>query len=75
VPADLDQFGRDYSHCAIVGGKCLVKLGHHSAYGRGFFSKVDEVSGICQIQGRLHPGDASAYYQDRSLECGIEGVF
>lgn len=31
VPADLDQFGRDNSHGAVIGGKGLVKLRHHSA--------------------------------------------
>jgi len=34
VPADLDQFGRDDSHGAVVGGKGLVQLGHDSADGR-----------------------------------------
>jgi hypothetical protein len=33
VPADLDQFGRDNSHGTVVGGKCLVKLRHHSPDG------------------------------------------
>ena len=34
VPADLDQFGREYSHGAVIGGKGLVKLGHMTANGR-----------------------------------------
>ena len=33
VPADLDQFGRDNSHGAIVGGEGLVQFAHHTAYG------------------------------------------
>jgi hypothetical protein len=28
MPADLDQFGRDDSHGAVVGGEGLVQLGH-----------------------------------------------
>ena len=34
VPADLDQFGREYSHRAVVGRKRLVQLGHAAADGR-----------------------------------------
>ena len=34
MPADLDQFGREYSHGAIIGGIGLVKLGHVAANGR-----------------------------------------
>jgi len=29
MPADLDQFGRDNSHGAFVGGKCFIQLSHH----------------------------------------------
>ena len=34
MPADLDQFGREYSHGAVIGGKGLVQLGHLAADGR-----------------------------------------
>ena len=34
MPADLDQFGREYSHGAVIGGIGLVKLGHFAANGR-----------------------------------------
>ncbi len=34
MPADLDQFGREYSHGTIIGGVGLVKLGHLAANGR-----------------------------------------
>jgi hypothetical protein len=34
MPADLDQFGREYSHGAVIGGIGLVKLGHMAADGR-----------------------------------------
>ena len=37
MPADLDQFGRDDSHGAFVGGEGLVKLRHYAADGRGLF--------------------------------------
>jgi hypothetical protein len=33
MPADLDQYGRDDSHRAVIGGKCLVQLGHDPANG------------------------------------------
>ena len=34
MPADLDQFGREYSHGAVIGGKGFIKLGHMAANGR-----------------------------------------
>jgi hypothetical protein len=34
MPADLDQFGREYSHGTVTGGIGLVKLGHLAANGR-----------------------------------------
>ena len=33
MPADLDQFGRDNSHGAVIGRKGLVQLAHHAADG------------------------------------------
>jgi hypothetical protein len=34
VPADLDQYRRDDSHGAVIGGECFVQLGHDTADGR-----------------------------------------
>jgi len=31
LPVDLDQFGCEYSHGAVVGGEGLIKLGHLAA--------------------------------------------
>ena len=33
MPADLDQFGREYSHGAVIGWIGFVKLGHMTANG------------------------------------------
>jgi len=33
MPADLDQFRRDYSHGTVIGGKRLVKLRHEPTNG------------------------------------------
>ena len=33
MPADLDQFGRDDSHCTIIGGKGLIQFTHHTSDG------------------------------------------
>ncbi len=37
VPADLDQFGGNDSHGAVVGGKSLVQLRHGPPDGGAFF--------------------------------------
>jgi hypothetical protein len=46
VPADLDQFGRDDSHGAVVGRKGLVQLGHDPADGGRFFQQVNVIAGV-----------------------------
>jgi hypothetical protein len=51
MPADLDQFGGDNSHGAVIGGKGLIQLSHGPADGRGLLEKVDIISGIRQIEG------------------------
>jgi hypothetical protein len=60
VPADLDQFGRDNSHGTVVGGEGLVQLRHDAPNRWRFFEQVDVISGICQIQGRLHSRDPAS---------------
>jgi hypothetical protein len=67
VPADLDQFGRDDSHGTVIGREGLVKLRHHPSDGPGLFNQVDIITGIGQIQGRLHPGYPAAdnHYRTR----------
>jgi hypothetical protein len=66
VPADLDQFRRDYSHGTIIGRKGFVQLGHDAADGRGFFNEMNIKSRISQIQSRLHPGNSTTHNQNRS---------
>ena len=41
MPADLDQFGREYSDGAVIGRKGLVKLGHMAANGRCLVDQVN----------------------------------
>lgn len=60
MPADLDQYRGDNSHRTVIGGECLVQLGHDSANGRRFFEKVDIISRVCQIQRTLHAGNPTA---------------
>ena len=33
MPADLDQFGREYSHGAVIGGIGFIQLSHLAANG------------------------------------------
>jgi hypothetical protein len=66
MPADLDQFGRDDSHGTVIGGKCLVQLGHQPSNGRGFFKKIDVITGFREVEGGLHTRDASTHHHDGS---------
>jgi hypothetical protein len=64
MPADLDQFGREDSHGAIIGGEGLVQLGHQTTDGGGPLHEVDIIAGISKIQCRLHPDDAAPNHHD-----------
>jgi hypothetical protein len=67
MPADLDQFRRDNSHGAVIGGEGLVERRHGPADGGTLFQKIDVIPGAGEIQGRLHAGDPAAYDQNGSV--------
>jgi hypothetical protein len=67
MPADLDQFGGDNSHGAVIGGECLVQCRHGPADGGSLFQKINVIPGVSEIQGRLHARDPTAYDQNRSV--------
>jgi len=50
MPADLDQFGREYSDGAVIGGKGLVKLSHMPANGRCFVNQVNLKTSSAKIK-------------------------
>ena len=66
VPADLDQFGRDDSHGAVVGGEGLIELCHDPADRGGALHEIHVVAGVRQVQGGLHAGDAAASDENRA---------
>jgi hypothetical protein len=59
LPADLDQFGGEYSHGAVVGRIGLVELGHVAADGRRVLNQVDLETRFSQIKGGLDTADAA----------------
>jgi hypothetical protein len=62
MPADLDQFGREYSHGTVIGWKGLVKLRHMAADGRCFLNQVNLKTGNGKIEGGLNTGDSSTHH-------------
>ncbi len=66
MPADLDQFGCEYSHGAIIGGKGLVELRHVAADARRLFNQKDLETGSGEIKRGLNAADASADDHDIS---------
>ena len=64
MPADLDQFRRDDSHGAVIGGEGLVQLRHEATNGGSFFNEIDIVTGIREIKGGLHTGDTASNHHD-----------
>jgi hypothetical protein len=66
MPADLDQFGSQNSHGAVIGGKGLVQLGHVAADARGLFHQKHLEAGGGHIQGGLNAADSSAQHHDVS---------
>ena len=59
MPADLDQFGREYSNGAVIGGKGLVKLGHMAADGRCLVDQVNFKTSSGKIKRGLNTADPS----------------
>ena len=66
MPADLDQFGREDSDGAVVGGKGLVKLGHMAANGRRLVDQVNLKTRSGKIKRGLNTADPSTDYHDVS---------
>jgi hypothetical protein len=63
MAADLDQFGREYSHGAVIGGKSLIKLGHLAPNGWGLINQINLKTRVGQIEGGLNAADASTHNQ------------
>jgi hypothetical protein len=59
MPADLDQFGREDSHGAVIGGIGLVKLGHMAANGRGLLDQINLITNFGKIKRGLNAADPS----------------
>jgi hypothetical protein len=59
MPADLDQFGREYSDGAVIGRKGLVELGHMAANGRRLVDQVNLKTRSGKIERGLNSADPS----------------
>ncbi len=59
MPADLDQFGCEYSNGAVIGGKGLVKLGHMAANGGCLVDQVNLKTSSGKIKRGLDTADPS----------------
>ena len=57
MPADLDQFGRENSHGAVIGGKGLVELGHMPANARPFLDQINLEPSRGKIKRGLNAAD------------------
>ena len=71
MPADLDQFGREYSDGAVIGGKGLVKLGHMAANGRCLVDQVNLKTRSGKIKRGLNTADPSTnnHYVSKITVC------
>src|SRR4030042_6660155 len=59
MPADLDQFGCEYSDGAVIGRKGLVQLGHMAANGRCLVDQVNLKTSSGKIKRGLNTADSS----------------
>jgi len=66
MPADLDQFGCEYSDGAVIGRKGLVKLGHMAANGRRLVDQVNLKTRTGKIERGLNTADPSTDNHDIS---------
>jgi hypothetical protein len=78
MPADLDQFGREYSHGAVVGGKGFIKLGHMAPDARRLFDQAYLKTGRGKIKRGLNTADPSTnnhYIPEITLHETFTGLF
>jgi hypothetical protein len=73
MPADLDQFGREYSDGAVIGRKSLVELGHMTANGWSLVDQVNFEAGPGKIKRGLNATDPSADHHHISKITVSEG--
>lgn len=66
MPADLDQFRRENSHGAIIGGKGLVQLSHVAADTRSLFHHIHLEPCRGKVKGGLNTADPSANHHNVS---------
>jgi hypothetical protein len=66
MPADLDQFGCEYSHGAVIGRKGLVQLSHMAADRRRPLNQIDLKPRGAEIECGLDTADPSTDDQDIS---------
>jgi len=66
IPADLDQFGCEYSHGTVIGRKGLVKLGHVAANGWRLVHQINLKAGTGKIERGLNTADPSTHNHDVS---------
>ncbi len=60
MPADLDQFGREYSDGAVIGGKGFIELGHMATNSRRFVDQVNLKPRGGKVERGLNTTDPSA---------------
>ena len=60
MPADLDQFRRENSHGAIIGGKGLIQLGHMAADTGSFFHHIHFETRSGKVKRGLNTTNPSA---------------
>jgi len=58
MPADLDQFGREYSDGALIGGEGLIQLGHLAANGGAFVNQINFKARIAKVERGLNTADS-----------------
>jgi hypothetical protein len=66
MPADLDQFRREDSHGAVIGGKSLVQLRHVPPDAWGLLNQVNLEPGRSKIKRGLNAADSSTHNHDVS---------
>jgi hypothetical protein len=67
MPADLDQFWREYSDGTLISRKGLVELGHMSAYRGCTINQKYLKSRVSQIEGCLYTAYTPSHNEDISV--------
>jgi len=62
MSARLDEFGREYSKCTVIGGESFIQFRHFATDGRRGLNQINAVAQFSKVEGGLDTRYSAPYY-------------